>query len=201
MSPLDVLEADIVQHLGRLPSAEWKTVRRQLREERFAAGSVVLGQARISDQWFFLSSGIAASEQSAIDGGATIARFFEPTQFCTNLTSVWWREIGSDDLIAITDLEGVSFPDRIFREQYLRGHSVGEYIRLKAMESLLFAKDLVCAKTSSDTEVRYRFLEQRYSNVIGSAAQKDIARFIGMTPQGLSRFLKNRRKIGRVNPG
>lgn len=56
----------------------------------------------------------------------------------------------------------------------------------------MFDKDILYAKTSNDTEVQYRFLESHHTEVVQRAAQKDIARFIGMTPQGLNRFLRNR---------
>ncbi|MEO1457682.1 MAG: hypothetical protein AAFV49_08970 [Pseudomonadota bacterium] len=193
MSPMDALERDIGALGIAIAPGEWAALRADLAEAAFPAGAVISSQARISEHWVFLSAGIAASEQAAPDGTATIARFFEAGQFCANLTSVWHRTIASDDLLAITDVAGVFVPDRIFRPAYLRGGAFGEYLRLKAMEAMLFDKDLICAKTSPSTEARLRFLEERHRDVVRRTPQKHLARFIGITPQGLSRFLRNRR--------
>ena len=154
------------------------------------AGDKIQNQARVAQTWVFLSDGIAASEQGWADGSTTIARFFEAGSFCANVTSVWTGDIAADDLVAVTEVRGLALPDAYFREEYLHGGALGAYLRLKMIEAHLFAKELVCAKTSGRTAVRYRFLETHHRAVIGSVPQKDIARFLGITPQGLSRFLR-----------
>ncbi|MEM1362767.1 MAG: hypothetical protein AAGF94_13790 [Pseudomonadota bacterium] len=187
------LEGDI-QRVGVTRDAhEWDQISQRCTYIQVAAGDKIQNQSRVADSWVFLSHGIAASEQTWLDGGSTIARFFEPGNICANLTSAWTRDIASDDLIAVTDIAGVAIPDDIFRREYLEGGFFGRYLRLKMIAAHLFAKELVCAKTSGKTETRYNFLEQYHQNVIGSVPQKDIARFLGVTPQGLSRFLRRRK--------
>lgn len=190
---IDAFLNDIGLYGVALGPDTWRDLSKDFVGCAYAKGDVILSSARVADRWLFLTRGIAASEQTTPEGQALIARFFEPGQICTNITSAWSRRPGSDDLIAITDVEGVLIPDPLFREEYLRGHAFGEYLRLKCMETLLFDKDILCAKTSNDTEVQYRFLEQNYDEVVLRTTQKDLARFIGLTPQGLNRFLQARR--------
>ncbi|WOF75733.1 hypothetical protein QMT40_003410 [Parvibaculaceae bacterium PLY_AMNH_Bact1] len=153
----------------------------------------MLNQSRVADRWIFLSKGVTATEQTWDDGTSSIARFFEQGDFCTNLTSAWTREIASDDLVAITDVAGMSVPDEIIRHEYLQGGEFGRYIRLKLMEGHLFAKELICAKNSSRISMRYQFLERFQPDLLDSVSQKDIARFLGVTPQGLNRFLRQQK--------
>ena len=54
----------------------------------------------------------------------------------------------------------------MFREGYLGGGPLGVYWREKVFETLLFDKDIVCAKTTRDIDDRYRFLNERHSSVI-----------------------------------
>lgn len=190
---LSSLEDDIQLLDVALDLREWDQIRQRCKFISVKAGDKIQNQARVADSWVYLSDGVAASEQTWLDGASTIARFFEPGSICANLSSAWTRDIASDDLVAITDVSGVAIPDAIFRREYLHGGFFGTYLRLKMMEAHLFAKELVCAKTSGQTEARYQFLEQHHRNVIGSVPQKDIARFLGVTPQGLSRFLRRRR--------
>lgn len=195
MRPKERLRRDIERTGLPLNDDEWRVISRDFNACAYSMGDIILSSTRVADRWFFLSEGTVASQQSTPKGDALIARFFEPGQFCTNLTSAWSRKHSLDELIAITNVEGVLIPDSIFRDQYLRGAIFGQYLRLKVMETLLFDKDVLYAKTSNDTEVQYRFLEETYGRVIEHTAQKDLARFIGVTPQGLNRFL--RRRAGR----
>lgn len=190
---LESLKCDIQSLDVTIDLITWERIVQQCRSVQIPAGDKIQNQVRVADSWIFLSEGVAASEQTDLGGQSTVARFFEPGDFCANLTSVWTGDIASDDLVALTDIVGVAFPDKVFRREYLEGGLFGTYLRLKMMNAHLFAKDLICAKTSGQTETRYRFLEQHHSTVIDSVQQKDIARFLGMTPQGLSRFLRRRK--------
>ncbi|WP_434053827.1 MAG: hypothetical protein RDA78_02665 [Roseibium sp.] len=192
---LALMEDDILRLDVALDLSDWGQIKQRCRFVDVAAGDKIQNQARVTDSWIYLSNGIAASEQTWLDGTSTIARFFEPGNICANLTSAWTRDIASDDLVAVTDVAGIAIPNDLFRTEYLEGGFFGTYLRLKLMDAHLFAKELICAKTSGRTEARYQFLEQYHQHVIASVRQKDIARFLGVTPQGLSRFLR-RRKSG-----
>lgn len=187
-----LLRHDVERQGLKLDEADWERLTSGFKTCTYDMGEVIISSAHIADRWLFLTEGIVASEQATQGGDALIARFFEPGQFCSNLTSAWSRQLASDELIAITDVEGVLIPDALFRHEFLRGDVFGEYLRLKCMETLLFDKDVLYAKTSNSTEIQYQFLEKSYAQVIKRATQKDLARFIGLTPQGLNRFLRRR---------
>ncbi|MEO1483673.1 MAG: cyclic nucleotide-binding domain-containing protein [Myxococcota bacterium] len=180
-----------------LDDDEWRRISTRLADCSYRQGEVIFSQVRLTDHWLFITDGVAASEQTTPDGAVLIGRFFEPGHICSNITSAWARQISSDDLRAITDVEGVLLPNPLFRQEYLGGGAFGRYLRIKAMAALLFDKEILCTKTTNDTDIQYRFLEYNYREVIRRSTQKDIARFIGITPQGLSRFLKNRRGAAR----
>ncbi|MEM7578544.1 MAG: hypothetical protein AAF316_01620 [Cyanobacteria bacterium P01_A01_bin.80] len=192
MTAISSLEDDILSHEIHLESFEWNGIKSKISEFSFTKKSVIFNQTHICDKIFFISDGIAASEQIMTEGVSPIARFFCRGQFCSNITSALTKEYASDTLIAITDVNGVSMSINFFLEEYYRGKAFGEYLRKKILETLLFDKEIICTKTVLNTEYRYRFLEERQQDVINYVADKDIARFIGITPQGLCRFLKNR---------
>lgn len=187
------LENDIQRKGVELDFVEWGQISQRCKYIHIQTGEKIQNQARVADSWIYLSDGIAASEQTWLDGTTSIARFFEPGDICANFTSVWTRNIASDDLVAMTDVAGLAIPDDVFKREYLGGGFFGTYLRNKSMDTHLFDKELICAKTSGRTEVRYQFLEQYHLKVISSVPQKDIARFLGITPQGLSRFLRMRK--------
>jgi len=192
ISALSRLRDDVRRFNVQIDDMDWRKFARQTSPISVSARGQIQSQARVSDVWIFLASGIAASEQTWRDGATTITRFFTADDICANFTSVWRQDIAADDLIALTDISGLAIPDHVFRPEYLHGGPLGTYLRMKAITTHLLDKELLCAKTSNRIEIRYQFLEQYQPDVIDRVTQKDIARFLGVTPQGLSRFLRNR---------
>ena len=192
MTPIAVLHQDIRDRAGQDALDDWHRIKPKLTECAHPAKAVIMSAAHLADRMVFVSDGIVASEQVYPDAAAGIARFFERGHFCTNLTSAWRRDLGDDTLVAITAMQGVIVPLDVFMQEYLHGSAFGLYLRLKAMDALAFDKEVMCAKTLTGSEARYRFLEAQHDQVIAQVPAKDIARFMGMTPQGLSRFLRHR---------
>ena len=180
--------------------ADWRVVAAQLEAVSARRGDVLLDSATVTKHMLFVSRGIAASQQIDADGDTHIARFFENRQLCTNITSAWQQSVSSDQLIAVTEFEGVRVPFAMYRDEFLSGGPLAAYWREMTLQTLLFDKDLMCVKTMRHVEARYRFLAERYERVVTDVPDKHLARFIGITPQGLSRFLKNRRtRLTEVN--
>lgn len=173
--------------------SEWQTLCQPLVPISTARGAILLDSVSVTQHLFFVSDGVAASIQTTEDGDQQIARFFERGQFCSNLTSAWHQRISSDALIAMSDFSGVRIPFSTFRDGFMSEGPLSQYWREIVFETLLFDKDLICSKTIRDVETRYRFLVERYDHVAQTVPDKYIARFLGITPQGLSRFKKNLR--------
>lgn len=176
-----------------LTETEWDSIRHRLTAVSAERGAILLETARVTKHLFFVSDGVAASIQTTPDGDEQIARFFERGQLCSNLTSAWHQHVSSDALIAMSAFEGVRIPFSMFRNDFLSEAPLSQYWREMVLETLVFDKDLICAKTIRDVETRYRFLIEKYDQVVPLVPDKYIARFLGITPQGLSRFKKNLR--------
>ncbi|MEM8615029.1 MAG: hypothetical protein AAGF93_23695 [Cyanobacteria bacterium P01_H01_bin.105] len=192
MMGISVLKDDIDSYGLHIQEDEWTCIKKITSEFAFVKKSVIFSQAFVCDKIFFITEGIAASEQTLAEGVSPIARFFSRGQFCSNITSALTQAYANDTLIAITDIKGISMPMEFFLNEYHTGNKFGEYLRKKILETLLFDKEIMCAKTVLNTEYRYRFLEECQPEVIQLVPDKDIARFMGVTPQGLCRFLKKR---------
>lgn len=198
-TPMSAFCLDVARSGVQLDEAIWAEIKTKLEAVRFARDTIMERQTAIAERWIFICRGIAASRQTHLDGEVTIARFFERGQICANLTSAWTRQYATDDLIAMTDVTAVAIPNDLFQSELLNGGPLGLYFRLKAMETLCFDKEVISAKTRFDTETRYRFLEHNYESVLEKVRQRDIAAFLGITPQGLSRFKRKRKD--KVNSG
>ncbi|MEM9431080.1 MAG: hypothetical protein AAGA32_16500 [Pseudomonadota bacterium] len=198
--PIEELTADMARFGLELDGLEFQKISEQTEPFETSSGSVFLNQTRVADRLAFVVGGLAASRQTWSDGRMTIARFFEAGDLCTNVSSAWTGELASDDLVAVTDVHGSFVPLALFHAEYFHGGTFGTYLRYRMMEAHLFAKELACAKTSNDTEIVYQFLDTHHRSVLQLAPKKDIARFLGVTPQGFSRFLRRRRSAPRAVP-
>ncbi|MEO1027530.1 MAG: hypothetical protein AAFX02_00595 [Pseudomonadota bacterium] len=193
-SPLvNTFRNDLYSRGHFLSDGDWSNAAKHFKPVRARRGEILLDNAIIAETLIFVCKGVAASIQTTFDGDRQIARFFENGQLCSNVTSAWNGALSEDELVAMSEFSGISIPFELFRESYLFEGPLGLYWREKVFETLLFDKDLLYTKTVRDVGVRYDFLRQRYRDVIGEVPDRYIAQFLGITPQGLSRFLKNNR--------
>ena len=192
---ISVFKEHVTARGYHLTDAAWTRICQQLQPVSASRGDVLLDGAQVTQNVYFVCHGVAASIQNTRDGDEQIARFFERGHLCSNLTSAWHQEVSSDTLVAMSAFAGVSIPFALFRDEFMSDAPLSLYWREMVFETLVFDKDLICAKTIRDVETRYRFLVDRYDHVVNLVADKYIARFLGITPQGLSRFKKNQSEL------
>lgn len=188
---LDVLKQEIQAYHIRLLDSHWDELSDNFSERIFKKRSDIFKQTEVCQSILYVTEGIAAS-QYIDDGETVITRFFRKGNFCTNLVSASSNSLGSDNVIAITDVKGICMPFRIFHKLYLHSNTLGLFIRKKMMENNIEAKNFISIKTISNIEKKYQFLEEHYPEIIRDTPSKYIANFFGITPEWLSRFLKNR---------
>ena len=192
VTPLNLL-AQEMESLGCSPSsADWSQVRHHATERRVASRRSIYADSKVADRWIFITSGLAGSQYTHSNGSVTLTRFFEPGNIAGNVTSTWTQDFGSDELLAVSDVEGVEFPHDFLFQEYMGGKEFGAFIRLKVIETLRFDKDLLVNRSLNNVEARLRFLEERHKSVLELAMKRDIAAFLGITPQGYSRVLRRR---------
>ncbi|MEO1540135.1 MAG: hypothetical protein AAFU59_07120 [Pseudomonadota bacterium] len=191
-SPLAHLKADMVQ-AGFPPGPDdWDRLTPILSARHVQRRAPIYEKCAIADRFILIFSGIAASFYTHVDGRVSLTRFFDYGQLAANVTSTFTRDYGSDELVAITDVTGVEMPRDFALGEYMSGDGFGAYLRQKIVSTIQYDKDLLVCQTLNDTDVRYRFLEQRHPGILDVALKKDIAAFLGVTPQGFSRFLHRR---------
>lgn len=190
-SPIHILAKDIEAQGINIPDMEWEDFTDQCVSVEYAKKDVIFDTNVVSNHMLFVTNGVSASQFAQANGQLIIDRFFETGDFCTTVRSAWRTEPSDDQIIALTTVKGVLIPMTRWRDEYLRGGSIGEYIRIKIFQTLLFDADVIRVKSLNRTRESYAFLQQRQPGILGSVAQKDIAQFLGITPEGLSRFLKN----------
>ncbi|MEL6167281.1 MAG: cyclic nucleotide-binding domain-containing protein [Pseudomonadota bacterium] len=164
-------------------------------ERQVPARGAIFDSTRVADSWAFVMSGYAASYYFHQDGRTTLTRFFEPGHVAGNVTSVWSRDYGSDELIAISDVVCIEISHDFLLGEFMSGQMLGVYLRFKVIETLRYDKDLLVCQALNAPEARFDFLLERHPKIFDVALKKDVAAFLGVTPQAYSRFLRRRSGI------
>ncbi|MEL6656909.1 MAG: cyclic nucleotide-binding domain-containing protein [Bacteroidota bacterium] len=188
---MEELKLQIEKYIQGRIDIEWKEFSSKLSVHTASKREIVFRQTDICDSVIYILEGIAASEYNE-ENKFIISRFFRPGNLCSNMISAVSKTIESDNVIAITNLKYVAMPFDYFMKLYLHSDGIGVFLRKKILEHLIEAKNIISIKTSSVTEVQYSFMEENYPDVIAKTPSKYIAAFIGITPEALSRFLKQR---------
>ncbi|YCO05354.1 Crp/Fnr family transcriptional regulator [Vibrio sp. VNB-15] len=153
---------------------------------------VVFSQAVVAGHVGIVIDGVLASEFVNNDE-SSISRFFCEGDLCANLESVFQSEYASDTLFSITPATVLTFPFKRFEEMYLGSEHFGLYLRKQLLLNTLTTKKIVSIKSQSAAQAKQEILEKDLPWVLERVPQKYIASFLGLTPQGYSRFLRERR--------
>ncbi|MEM6265248.1 MAG: cyclic nucleotide-binding domain-containing protein [Bacteroidota bacterium] len=153
---------------------------------------IIFRQTEPCNHVIYLIDGITASIYT-YKNKEVITRFFQKGNFSTNIVSAVSQRVASDYLIAITNIEYLLIPFDLFLDLYLHSHTIGLFIRKKIIENSIENKKFTTIKTITETNIKYQFLTEHYPQVIRETPAKYIAKFLGLTPEGYSRFLSNKR--------
>lgn len=203
-TPLSILQKDIEEADISLSISQLRACLGDFKEEMYQPKDVISrrrvdGDFPISSQYMlYLTSGITAAEITGNEGQRVIPRFHEPGDISAPLPKLIPKVsqcagiIGDDSsIIAITPVKGLLIPLENWHREYLRGGAFGEFVRYKMFEGYQFNAAISHVKSLNRTAESYNFLRTYQPNILKNVPQKIIARFIGITPEGLSRFLKN----------
>ena len=190
-SPMCVLRNDMVRLSTALSDAQWQEFASSCHEVSIDQRDLVFEGKAKRDALLFITKGIGASQFVLPDGQVVISRFFEAGDLCAVVQFTHMGELTENAIVAVTPVEGVMIPLEIWKFEQFEGEIIGKYARQKMYHQHLSEIDIMHVKTVNRTEVSYEFLKERHPSVLESSPQTVIAQFCGITPEGLSRFLRN----------
>lgn len=186
------LKKEVSDYGVTIPDEEWEKMSSFIVKKFSRKKEVIFPQTETCKNVIFLIKGITASVYN-YEGKELITRFFKDGNFSTNILSAVSKDIASDYLIAITDVEYYFIPFDFFLDSFLHSTTFGLFIRKKIIENSIENKKFTTLKTISDTRVKYQFMLDNYPTIIRNSPSKYMAKFLGITPEGYSRFLASRR--------
>ncbi|MEM6737994.1 MAG: hypothetical protein AAGF85_13985 [Bacteroidota bacterium] len=189
---LNEFKREVASFDVKMSDAEWSHLSDVIQVKTARKKEVIFSQTQLCRHVIYLMSGITATIY-LYDDKEVVTRFFQKGNFSTNIVSAESKSLASDILVAITDVEYLLLPFDFFLDSFFHSNTFGLFVRKKLMGMIIENKKNTTIKTINDTEIKYQFLEENYPDILRHTPSKYIAKYLGVTPEGYSRFLSNRR--------
>lgn len=176
--------------IAAVSDEDWDIMARRLQKVKFKKKEIILEYGAVENYISFVNKGIV--RYTFLKEGQNVSfNFHFPNSSFSAYDSFLLRIPSAYQIQAVTDVEilRISYDDihKVYEES-----GVGNTIARKIVEGLYIAKvRRELSLLTEDAETRYRKLLLDWPELVKQLPLKDIASYIGITPQALSRIRRS----------
>ena len=148
----------------------------------------------ISKGPFFVTKGILRSYTVDKNGFEHILQFAPPGWWMADMYSLITQQPGSLSIDAVEDSEVLLLPKQELDKLYNEIPAFERFFRILAENALVTFQQRLIDNLSLTAKERYANFCKRYPLLIERLPQKQVASYIGVTPEFLSKMLKSKNK-------
>jgi len=175
----------------KIPSQDKEAICRNTIFRKVKEGEVLLQEGKIAKEMFFICSGILKIVSISDKGNEVIHFFLSENKFCTILKSFTESAVSTDRIQAACDSELIVFQKDKLHSVFNDLPYFKSLIDNITKQALLNKVTLRNSYIGEDAMTRYqKFIEQQ-PEIALRVSQTDIASYLGITRQSLSRIRKN----------
>jgi len=153
-------------------------------------GEYIFRQGDADQSLYFIESGLLKACYTSAEGKETIKSFLLPGDVIGSMASVFSEEACSFSLLCLQHTVMQVIPAKVLlkysQDDLELANAVIELLVHVAMKKEKREYEFLCL----DAEERFRRLEKSTPVLLKSVTQNDLARYLGVTPVGLSRIKK-----------
>lgn len=157
----------------------------------YKEGEVLAGMGKICRELFFICKGVLRIVRENEKGNEVTHFFLRENQFCTILNSFTNQILTEEGIQAACDAEVLVFQRDSLQELHKELPHIktimDEIIRKALLDKIMTRN----AYLGEDSTTRYKMFLQRQPEIALRVPLNDIASYLGITPQSLSRIRKN----------
>jgi CRP-like cAMP-binding protein len=179
-----------LQALLQAPMIHWEPFEAILQPVTFQAGDYLAEAGKTANAIFFIETGIV--RVYTVHQGKEISMDFAfPGAFTTSYASFITRQPAAVNLQAITPVSGYAFYYQDLQQLYATSHQSERIGRLMAEYQYLNKYNRELSFLRFSAQERYAQLLQEHPEVVQHISIKQIASYLGIEPESLSRIRKN----------
>jgi len=148
----------------------------------------------ISKGSFFVTEGILRSYTVDKNGFEHVLQFAPPGWWMADMYSLITQQPGSLSIDAVEDSDVLLLPKQELDKLYNEIPAFERFFRILAENALVTFQQRLIDNLSLTAKERYANFCKRYPLLIERLPQKQVASYIGVTPEFLSKMLKSKNK-------
>lgn len=183
---------DYLELLAPIPEAEQKSIMASFIKKTFNEGEYLFKGGSVCTEMFFICSGVLKITVASEKGVDITHYFIKENQFCTILKSFDNCVNAPENIVAASDAEVLVVSRRDLVELYQKLPYLKALIDQVTQQRLLDKIQLRNSYLGKDAATRYKLFMIQQSDIALRVSLQDIASYLEITPQSLSRIRKNR---------
>lgn len=174
-----------------IPEADVAIIESELIYRKVAEGEVLLNEGQLCKEMFFICSGILRIVSQNEKGNKVAYFFLKENQFCSILNSFNNNVPSIEGIEAACDADLVVLKKQKLLNLYEKLPYLKELITGITTQALLDKIEMRNSYLGEDASLRYRNFLLRQPDIALRVSLSDIASYLGITQQSLSRIRKN----------
>jgi len=180
-----------LQRYHPVPEADRDLINAAFDHRIYKEGDVLFQPVRICRELFFICNGIIRIKVINEDGNEVTHYFLKENQFCTILNSFNNQVVAHESIQAACDLEVLAIARQALENLYGKIVYLRGIITQIIQQALIDKINLRNLYLGRDSTERYRLFLDRQPEIAQRVSLGDIASYLEVTPQSLSRIRKN----------
>jgi CRP-like cAMP-binding protein len=179
-----------LQLFSHLPEEDSALILSAFEPRTFKEGETLFKGGKVCREMFFVCKGVLRI-MVVNDKGMDVTHFFlTENRFCTILNSFNNEVMAEESIQAACDTEALAVSRERLLELYGRLPYLKDLITRITQQALLDKIAIRNAYLGEDSAARYRLFLEKQPDIARRVSLKDVASYLGITPQSLSRIRK-----------
>lgn len=157
----------------------------------YREGEVLLRENSIAREMFFICKGVLKITSANEKGNDVVYFMLKENQFCTILNSFTHQEAAKSSIVAACDAEVLAIGRTALYNLYEQRPYIKQLITSITQQRLIDKIEARNMYMGKDAATRYKQFMMQEADIALRVPLADIASYLGITPQSLSRIRKN----------
>ncbi|RNC87857.1 MAG: Crp/Fnr family transcriptional regulator [Winogradskyella sp.] len=177
-----------ILNYNTLNEDEWQLIEKCLSRKHYKKGDVILESGKICRKLYFLEEGFL--KFYVFRDGEKVSKFFTEAPYCFTSQRSFTTDTPTNDNIEALQDSVVWEMSKEKAFQLLELPHWSEFVRKLIQEVQFYTEQILEEAQNNTAEERYKKLVEEKSSILENAPLKDIASYLGIAPQSLSRIRK-----------